>query len=628
MCGICGLIGLSPKEDGKIFLDNMLKSLSYRGPDEEGKHFDEDVLLGIRRLSIIDLKTGSQPIYNEDKSIVLICNGEIYNFYILREKLIKKGHKFYTQTDTEVIIHLYEELGIDCLRELKGMFAFALWDKEEKLLFLARDRLGIKPLYYFNNSGMFAFASELKALLELPFITKILNLKAVDLYFSLEYVPAPLSIFKDIYKLKPGYYLTYKNPLINIKSYWNLDYIENSKNISLAEAEEKLKYLLEESIKEHLLSNVPLGIFLSGGIDSSTLTAFICRISSQRLNTFSIGFADRSFDESRYAQLVSHYFNTQHHHYIFTLKDLINVFPEVTKIMDEPLADLSIFPTYLLCKFSRQFVKVVLSGEGADELFMGYPTYRAHRYMLGYQIIPEFLRKFIITPLINYLPVSFEYFSLDSKLKQFLKGQFLKNPCLRHLLWMGSFSSLDKENLFNEELNLKREKSEGSLKGYIKSLFDGREVPAILKAIQYLDIFSYLSEDLLVKADRAGMASSLEIRVPYLDYKLVEFLWRLPSKLIFQKRLLKYSMRNDLPLEIIKRLKKGFAIPFSNWIRDRVFFTLIKELFMQDFIDRQNMFNYRYIKALLDEHISKKRDNRKKLRTYIMFQVWYRNYLS
>jgi len=625
MCGICGVKGIVYK-DHKIYFDEMLNSLSHRGPDEEGKYLEGDLFLGVRRLSIIDLITGSQPLYNEEKNIVLICNGEIYNFNKLKESLIAKGHKFRSQTDIEVIIHLYEDLGTDCLKELKGMFVFAIWDKKKKILFVARDRLGIKPLYYFSNNGIFAFASELKALLKLPFITKELEPLAVDLYFSLEYIPSPLSIFKGIFKLKPGHFLIYKDSSIGIKSYWTLNEIENSKNPSLPEATEELRYLLEESIKEHLLSDVPLGVFLSGGIDSSTLTALTCRLSSEMFNTCSIGFADKSFDESRYAKQVSHYFSTQHHHYIFTLKDLINIFPEVTRMMDEPLADLSIFPTYLLCKFSRQFMKVALSGEGADELFMGYPTYRAHRYMGLYHILPGVFKRYIVTPLINCLPVSFEYFSLDFKLKQFLRGQFLKNPCLRHLFWMGSFTDSDKEYLYNEKF--KKQKSRALLENYIESLFAGKRINNTLKAIQYLDISSYLSDDLLVKADRASMASSLEIRAPYLDHKLVEFIWSLPTELIFQKRLLKYVMNKSLPSESINRPKRGFAIPFAKWIMDRNFFNLVEASFTQDFIHKQNMFNYLYIKKLLDDHLNRKNDNHKKLGTYIMFQSWYKNYFS
>ncbi|MBU1062502.1 MAG: asparagine synthase (glutamine-hydrolyzing) [Candidatus Omnitrophica bacterium] len=625
MCGICGIKGLSFKESS-VYLDDMLKVLSHRGPDTEGRYAEENLSMGVKRLSIIDLVAGSQPVYSEDKSIVLVCNGEIYNFHSLKNKLVKKGHNFYTGTDIEVIVHLYEESGPACLEELEGMFAFAIWDKKKKLLFIARDRLGIKPLYYFNKNGLFGFGSELKALLTLPFVPKILNPDVADLYFSLEYVPSPLSIFRDIFKLKPGHYLIYKDSQLEINRYWDLKSLDIDRNIRISEAEDRLKYLLRNSIKTHILSDVPLGIFLSGGIDSSTLIAFARDMFPQDLNTFSMGFADKGFDESKYAGAVSRHFNTQHHSFIFTIKDLINIFPEVTAALDEPFADMSIFPTYLLCKFSRQFVKVALSGEGGDELFMGYPTYRAHRYMQLYQKIPEYIRKSIITPFVNHLPVSLEYFSLDFKLKQFLKAQSSQSPYLQHLLWMGSFTSSDKEDLFQGDF--RKKSSEKLLEDYVKSLLDTKGAPSGLKGIQYLDIFSYLSEDLLVKADRASMAASLETRVPYLDYKLVEFIWSLPSQLIFQKRLLKHLMRNILPSSIITRPKKGFSLPFSKLILDKDVFILFEGLFSKDFILRQNIFNYKYIRRLLDEHIAVKKDNRKKLSTYMMFQSWYKNYFS
>ncbi|MFC1709771.1 asparagine synthase (glutamine-hydrolyzing) [Candidatus Omnitrophota bacterium] len=628
MCGICGTKGLS-LNNFQDNLDNMLVSLTHRGPDEEGRYCDakEDLFLGIRRLSIIDLTpTGSQPIYNEDKSIVLVCNGEIYNFPLLKEELIQKGHRFYTKTDTEVIAHLYEDMGVDCLKKLKGMFTLALWDRKNKLLFIARDRLGIKPLYYCTHNGIFAFASELKALLKLPFISKQLDLRAMDLYFSLEYVPSPFSIFKDIYKLKPGHYLIYKDSQIKMAPFWNLDnFPQGTKGITFNEAAERLEYLLGESVKEHLLSDVPLGILLSGGLDSSTLVALASRDSSRKCDTFSIGFTEKSFDETKYAQRVAKYFTVRHHHHTFTLRDLTNIFSKATQSLDEPLGDLSIFPTYLLSRFTRQYVKTALSGEGADELFMGYPTYLAHKYTDDYRKVPPVFKKLFLGALTKCLPVSFEYFSLDFKVKQFLRGAFLQNPCLRHLSWMGSFLPSEKEYFYNQ--GLRNKVSTTLLKDYCQGLFSKKEIKDELKMIQYLDMASYLSEDILVKADRASMATSLELRVPYLDHNLVEFMWRLPPDFIFQKRLLKFVMGKYLPPGITSRKKKGFAIPFAKWIQEKDFFMLVENFFSEDFVKKQGLFNHGYIKQMLAEHLAQRRDNRKKLGTYIMFQSWYQNNL-
>ncbi len=626
MCGICGTKGLSLNDFQNDF-KNMLASLVHRGPDDEGRYCDaeEGLFLGIKRLSIVDLTaTGAQPIYNEDKSLVLICNGEIYNFSLLKEELIKKGHRFYTKTDTEVIIHLYEDMGERCLTRLKGMFAFALWDKKNKLLFIARDRLGIKPLYYYASKGIFVFASELKALLKLPIISKELDLAAIDLYFSLEYIPSPFSIFKNIYKLKPGYFLMYKDSQIKIASYWNLENSTNSiKNITFSEAAEKLEYLLKASVKEHLLADVPLGVFLSGGLDSSSLTAFASQNLSGKCETFSLGFTEDSYDETKYAKATSKFLSTNHHHHTFTLRDFIGIFPRVTCSLDEPLGDLSVFPAYLLSEFSRKFVKTVLSGEGADELFMGYPTYLAHKYIDGYRQIPLAIKKSFLNILGAYLPVSFKDLSFDFKVRQFIRGGFLQNPCERHLSWMGSFLPSEKLLFYRE--GLRNYGTKKAIQDYCELLFPDKMINEGLKRIQYLDIFSYLSEDLLVKADRIGMAASLEVRVPYLDHNLVEFIWSLPQEFIFQKRLLKFIMKRYLPTEIARRPKKGFGIPFAQWLNRKEFFDLIEIFFREDFIKKQDLFNYEYVKQMLNEHLARKKNNRKKLGTYIMFQAWYQN---
>ncbi len=622
MCGICGIKGSVSQVTDK-YMERMLNALYHRGPDEKGEYYDEDVFLGIRRLSIIDLKTGSQPIYNEDKGLIVVCNGEIYNFYKLRDSLIKKGHNFYTNSDVEVIVHLYEEYNVDCLKYIKGMFSFALWDKNNKILFIARDRFGIKPLYYYNSNGIFAFSSELKALLKLPFINKELNRKAVSLYFSLEYIPSPYSVLQDIYKLKPAHYMLHTDNNLEIHRYWDLKSVSINNNLSFFDAKDKFKEMFGVSIKEHLVSDVPLGIFLSGGIDSSALVALAKEFCNQDLSTFSIGFEEKSFDESKYACFASRYFRTQHYNYIFTINDFIDNFYNIVSSLDEPLADLSIFPTYMLSKFSRKYIKVALSGEGADELFMGYPTYIAHKYIHLFNKFPLSFNR-IVKCAIDLLPTSFEYFSLDFRLKQFVGGMNQYNPILRHILWMGAFSEWEKAALFSEGFKKEGFKIAGADSDFLKGFMNDLNPKEIYKLIQYLDIFTYLSEDLLVKADRASMLSSLEVRVPYLDHKLVEFIWSLSYKTIYQKKLLKYVSEEFLPKKIIKRPKKGFPIPFSIWTRNKAFFSIIEEFFSKDLIENQGLFNYDYINFLLNQHLSGKKDNRKKLRTYIMFQSWFK----
>lgn len=615
MCGICGL----NKNNGE-FIARMLETMRYRGPDEEGVYGDEYIALGMRRLSIIDLETGSQPIYNENKSLVVVCNGEIYNFKSLREDLLKKGHSFYTNSDTEVIGHLYEEYGRDCLRHLKGMFAFALWDKDRKVFFIARDRFGIKPIYYYNKGGLFAFASEAKALLRLPFVSRVMDPSALDLYLSLEYVPSPYSIWQDIYKLRPAHYMVYKDNTLEIHKYWDLENKNPDKELSYSDAKDRLGEILDNSVSEHLVSDVPLGVFLSGGIDSSVVTGIAARHCDRKLSTFSIGFKERSFDESGYALAVARHFGTRHYNYMFGMDDFINNFHKVASLLDEPFADLSIFPTYMLSKLSREHIKVALSGEGGDELFMGYPTYRAHRYINLLNSLPRKIQEFLRRT-VNSLPVSSDYFSLDFKLKQLVKGIGESDPILRHISWMGAFSDKEKDVLMSDRFNRDRTVP---VPDFIKTIISGVGAKVDHKVIQYLDIFTYLSEGLLVKSDRASMFSSLEVRVPYLDHKLVEFAWGLDRRFIYQKKLLKEMAKGLVPREILNRPKKGFPIPFSTWLKEKRFFAIVKEFFDRGFIEKQGMFNYGYVDSLLKRHLAGREDNRKRLRVYLMFQAWFK----
>ena len=615
MCGICGI-----NKNNSERISGMLEAMRYRGPDEEGVYADESVSLGIRRLSIIDLKTGSQPMYNENRSIAVVCNGEIYNFKSLREDLSGKGHSFYTNSDTEVLAHLYEEYGKDCLRHIKGMFAFALWDKDKEELFIARDRFGIKPLYYYNKNGLFAFASEAKALLSLPFVSRAMNFEALDLYLSLEYVPSPYSIWQVIHKLKPAHYMVYKNNVLEIRKYWNLGNRSQGERLSYPDARDRLEAMLDNSVSEHLVSDVPLGIFLSGGIDSSALTALAVRHLGQKISTFSMGFKERSFDESKYALYASRCFGTRHYNYMFGINDFTDSFNDVASRLDEPFADMSIFPTYMLSRLSREHIKVTLSGEGGDELFMGYPTHRAHRYINLLNNLPVKIRGFF-RHAVNALPVSSDYFSLDFKLKQLAKGMGEPDPVLRHMSWMAAFSDTEKRDLLYG--NFSRERTVSAC-DFFKAIAEEPGAETIHKTIQFLDIFTYLSEGLLVKSDRASMFSSLEVRVPYLDHELAEFTWGLDSGMIYRKRLLKDAVKGLVPANILSRAKKGFPIPFSAWIRDKRFFDTIKEFFDRSFIEKQGLFVYGYVKSILNDHLSGKRDNRKKLRVYLMFQAWFK----
>lgn len=604
----------------------MIKVLTHRGPDDTGVFIENDVALGIARLSIIDLAGGHQPIHNEDKTIWLVCNGEIYNFMELREYLSKKGHIFYTKTDTEVIVHLYEEYGYDCLNKLNGMFAFAIFDQKKKELFIARDRFGIKPLYYSEDSGQLIFASEIKSILQFPDFKRELDLAALDQYLTFEYVPAPRSIFKNIKKLPAAHYLTFKDKNITISKYWDIDFSQRQVLVDEAEAKEKLAQLLNTVIKRHLISDVPLGIFLSGGIDSSTITALSSKLSNNRIKTFSIGFKEDSFDESNYALKVSGLYNTEHYHHIFGVNDLLSIIPKAMYYLDEPLADASFFPTYLLSNFARQNVTVALSGEGGDEIFAGYPTYQAHKLARFYKYIPAYIRNNIINKFINRLPVSTDNFSLDFKVKRFVSS-LGADAALRHIYWMGSFNFQDKIKLYSPSLMevLMADNVHDTLSSYLVYSKNYCE----LDLFQYLDIKTYLQDDLLVKADRASMANSLEIRVPYLDHELVEFVFSLPPQLRLKnlntKYILKKTARDFLPQEIIKRRKKGFGAPIASWIKND-FKEVILDTLGKDKIKKEGFFNYAYIAELLKEHFENKTDNRKKIWTLFMFELWLKEY--
>ncbi len=626
MCGICGTKGIAPEVLTEAHVA-MLASLDLRGPDERGQYCDtkENLFLGATRLSIIDLTpTGAQPLFNEDKTLVLVCNGEIYNAPVLREELRQRGHRFYSKTDTEVIIHLYEEMGERCLGRLKGMFAFALWDKKQKILFIARDRLGIKPLYYYADDGKFAFASEIKALLKVPFVKKEIDPKALDLYFSLEYVPSPFSIYKNIRKLKPGSYLMLKDSKLRVQPYWGLGSHEAGKGLGFREAAEHLEHLFKTAVREHLLADVPVGVLLSGGLDSSALAALACGEMSGGCDTFSMGFDEKTFDETEYAQKVARFLGSRHHHHLFTLEDFIEIFPFVTGHLDEPLGDLSVFPTYFLSRFTRQYVKTAFSGEGGDELFMGYPTYLAHKFLEDNKQVPAGLITGLFHVLEKIFPVNAEYFSPGFKIRQFLRGeQCLKDPVARHLCWMGSFSDVDKKGIFSPDFTNKLALSfpEEAAPEFLAEQGD-RDA---LKKIQYCDFNGYLAEDLLVKADRASMAASLELRVPYLDHELVEFVWGLPADMIFQKRLFKSVAAKYLPPEILRRTKKGFAIPFTQWFEAKSFFPCVEEFFTTDYIRKQGLFDAAGVRQMFREHTERKKDHRKKIGTYIMFQAWHQS---
>jgi asparagine synthase (glutamine-hydrolysing) len=633
MCGIAGFLTLKVSDipDYEI-LRRMREILAHRGPDDLGEYIrplDDQgpfVFFGHRRLSIIDLSGGHQPLSNEDGTVWVIFNGEIYNFKELRSELKILGHQFKTRSDTEVIAHAYEEYGEECFQRFNGMFAIGIWDELNHRLILARDRLGKKPLYYASMNETFLFASELKAILVYPHFSRKIAPLSLMKYLFYEFIPCPHTIFNDARKLPPASYLIWERKRVEVKEYWspfNLEGIE--KNLPEKEVEYRMLELLKNSVKRRLISDVPLGVFLSGGIDSSAIAALAQKEAPGKVKTFSIGFEDPSFDESKYASLVSQFLGTEHFEQRMTPKDLLDIVPNLPDILDEPMADASILPTYLLSKFTRQYVTVALGGDGGDELFAGYPTYLAHKFARKYEL---FLGKLhpVIHFLGNLLPVSDNNISFDFKVKKFLSGIGYPDS-IRNSVWLGSFSFPEIEKVVSSEIlnHFDRLRLAEEISSY-EGKFPTRDLTTLL---QYLDLKLYLQESILVKVDRASMACSLEVRAPLLDYELVEFMMGLPSALklkgLTSKYILKKAMKNFLPNEVIQRKKKGFGVPIAKWVKGPLM-ELFGDLLSPDRIGREGFLNPEYVTSLLQDHLHNKKDNRKQLWTLLIWELWVNRY--
>lgn len=624
MCGICGIVC----DDKNIMihertLRDMNDAIRYRGPDDEGCYFSSGIGLAMRRLSIIDVEHGKQPVKNRDGSIVTVCNGEIYNFQELKDDLQKSGHVFKCKSDVEVIPHLYETFGLDFVKKLNGMFGLALWDSKHRRLIIARDRMGQKPLYWTHQRGVFVFASELKALIKHPECNREIDSLSLSKYLAYEYVPAPSTIFKSIYKLEPGTMLILEDGKISIQPYWNVPIDHEYQNISEKEAVTRFLSLFNKSVKRRLISDVPLGVFLSGGIDSSAIVATMADMMPRKdIKTFSISFKEKSFDESSYARKVADYLGTDHHERVFTPENLIDLLPEIARNLDEPFADASIVPTYALSKFTREYVTVALGGDGGDELLAGYPTFQADVYANRYMKLPAWLRNTVIEPLAKKLPVSNKNISYDFKIKQFIRGAKDLSSS-RHITWIGSFSKSELRELLQFDV------SERVYEDVYRHMSDANTASYGNK-ILYTYKKLYLAEDILTKVDRASMWTSLEARAPFLDHELVEFVAALPYNLKLHNLTLKYLLKravgDKLPSGIANRSKKGFGIPVAKWLKGP-----LKEsagdLLSADRITRQGFFKADVVTKLFDDHIKGKADNRKKLWTLMVFENWIDNWI-
>jgi asparagine synthase (glutamine-hydrolysing) len=620
MCGICGIIYDDPSRAvDRSVLEKMNRTMTHRGPDDEGYYLGRGAGLAMRRLSIIDVAGGHQPMTSGDGRIIGVCNGEIYNFEDMRSDLQKKGHTFLTRSDAEVIPHLYEEEGSAFVSELNGMFGLAVWDERERRVIVARDRMGQKPIYWTRSDDALIFASELKAILAYPTIQRNIDSESLAKYLAYEYVPAPHTIFENIYKLEAGFQLIGGKGIPRVQQYWDVPMGSDSCGMSEKEAEERLLELLELSVKRRLISDVPLGVFLSGGVDSSTMVAMMSRLMpADMIKTFSIGFAEKSFDESSHAKRVAEFFGTEHHEQLCTPDDLLRLMPEVTDLLDEPFADPSIIPTYALSKFTREHVTVALGGDGGDELFAGYPTFQAEKYARIYRGIPSWIRRNMIDPTIRNMAVSDDNISFDFKLKQFIKGA--ADPTIaRHFIWVGSFSQNELRPLLSTELKSDVLDDVARYESRVSSASKGNRLLYAYKRL-------YLAEDILTKVDRASMGVSLEARAPFLDHEFVEFVASLPYgmklKGLTMKHLLKKAVDPMLPKGIATRGKKGFGIPVAKWLKGPLK-SMAKDLFNADKLKREGFFWPDEVNRLMKEHESGRVDNHKKLWTLMMFEKWY-----
>lgn len=633
MCGICGIAARRESVPDARLLAQMCQTIAHRGPDDQGIWLGNGIGLGIRRLSIIDVAGGHQPIHNQDETAWIVFNGEIYNFPELRQRLSERGHHFYTRTDTEVVVHAYDEWGEGFVERLNGMFAFAIWDTRTKTLLLARDRLGIKPLYYAVTADGLAFGSELKALLAIPWLARDVDVTALDDYLALEYVPSPRSIIRGVRKLEPGHTLTWhqSSGSVRTRQYWDVDLTAGEggpDGIPLDQRVDALRAVLQECVRKELISDVPLGVFLSGGIDSSTVAAMMSRLVPGQVNSFSIGFSDPSFDESAYARQVAAHLQTNHRELILEPGMMTELVPLITQKLDEPLADASIVPTFLLARFAREHVTVALGGDGGDELFGGYPTLLAHRFAAAYQRMPAPIRNRLLPALVERLPVSLNNISVDFMLKRFVDGA--RYPLgERHVRWLGAFTSEQREHLLLPDVRQTLERSADE--DLVAQHLTRRQLADPLNQILYLDMKMYLENDILVKVDRASMMTSLEARVPLLNVDLVEHVARLPVSLKLRGRqskyLLKQAMRGVLPDAILARGKKGFGIPVAKWFRGPLK-DLVTTTLAPDKLRREGFFDPAYVRTLLDEHLRGRRDHRKQLWTLFIFERWYERYAA
>src|SRR5262245_16400393 len=632
MCGIAGVYYLNERPpDADARIARMTTALTHRGPDACGYHSDERVVLGHRRLSIIDLATGQQPLYNEDRTISVVFNGEIYNFHDVRRRLISAGHAFRTNSDTETIVHAYEEWGEDCVHAFRGMFAFAVRDERRDRLFLARDRFGKKPLFYAEYDGAFVFASEMKAILVDERVDKRIDQEALASYFMLSYIPAPLTIFAGIRKLQPGHTLTVDRRRVREKQYWDIAF-QPDRSRSEADVLAELTARLDESVRIRLISDVPLGAFLSGGIDSSAVVASMAKTSgSTPVRTFTIGFAGEDGgrdDERRYARMVSERYRTDHREHEVH-PDVTGVIDSIVRSFDEPFADDSMIPSYFVCKTAREHVTVALSGLGGDEAFLGYERYLGFRLSQWFARVPSGLRSGVISPLVTCLPEFGAGGNRINHLKRFVRSA-VEDEARRYLGFVLKIAPDYRERLFGANGHASRAAMEAAQERFIRHYRDAQaEDP--LDRVVYCDVKTYLPDDILALTDRLSMCHSLEVRVPFLDHELFEFSATIPSELKTKWLRKKYLLKNGLapvyPEPVLSHRKQGFVGPMSRWLkRDLKSYTL--SVLSPERLARHDLLDSQTVARILGDHFNGRETNDTLIWSLVVFQTWFDLYVD
>ena len=641
MCGIAGIFNFNTEQKvNEDILRRMTRVLSHRGPDDEGIYLShksypyghrqvtshKSVGLGHRRLSIIDLSLQAhQPMSNEDGTIWIVFNGEIYNFLELRENLISKGHKFKSNTDSEVIAHLYEEKGEDLVTDLHGMFAFCIWDERKNKMVLARDRVGKKPLYYFIDDKRLMFASEIKSILQDKTVSREIDFEATDDFFTFQCISAPKTIFKKIKKLLPGHILICTPQKIEEREYWDLEFRDDGEK-SESYYIQKLSQILHESVKQRLISDVPLGAFLSGGVDSSLVVALMSEILGNQVITSSIGFNDRKFNELEFSRIIAKKYKAVYHESIVEPK-AIETIDKLIQYFDEPFADASAIPTYYVSQMTRKHVKVALSGDGGDESFAGYRRYYFDRLENRLRVIPEFLRRYLIGPMAKMYPKA-DWMPRFLRAKTLLTNLSLSSS-RGYMNTRSTFKYSQKEGLYSQSFKER-------LKGYdpfniLDYYFRRAKTRDPLSRIQYVDIKTYLADDILTKVDRMSMANSLEVRSPLLDHKLLEFLAVMPSSLKLRgnksKYILKKYAKSKLPKVILNRKKMGFGVPLESWFRNEIK-NFTEEILFDSKSLKRGYFNPSHTKNIWNQHLSGVKNNSTQLWCLLIFELWHRSYID